>query len=193
MKKFLCVFLSVIVCSLFIICSFAEEELVKSDAGVKAAPLEPVYSASYSSSLFSDLFTFLSDGGYTSRDNAFHFSYPVYIVHSGVSTLADSIYVRDGIAVTVGTFDFISGRSLTSDSPEFYSWLVVSVGVSESDIVVARQGSLFNSVFALSGSIFSVGSSLISFITSSWITIIALVAFLLVLVFGVIRRLVKGV
>lgn len=48
-------------------------------------------------------------------------------------------------------------------------------------------------VSSLGGSIFDVGSSLVSFVTANWITLLAVSAFVLVLSFGAIRRLIKGV
>lgn len=48
-------------------------------------------------------------------------------------------------------------------------------------------------VSSLGGSIFDVGSSLISFVTANWLTLLSITAFVLVLSFGAIRRLIKGV
>lgn len=48
-------------------------------------------------------------------------------------------------------------------------------------------------VSSFGGSIFEVGNSLISFVTANWITLISVSAFVLVLSFGAIRRLIKGV
>lgn len=66
---------------------------------------------------------------------------------------------------------------------------VFSDGVSVSGSLV----SVPSVVSEFPDSVFSVGSSLLAFVSANWITLLSLVAFLVVLCFGVIRRLVKGV
>lgn len=74
------------------------------------------------------------------------------------------------------------------DTVKFYSTDSSITGFDAPTQVVVPAG-----VSSLSSSVFSVGGSLLTFITSSWLTLVALGAFVLVLCIGVIRRLVKGV
>lgn len=48
-------------------------------------------------------------------------------------------------------------------------------------------------VSSLSNKLFEIGNSLISFVLSSWVVLVPIVAFVCILGFGVIRRLIKGV
>lgn len=48
-------------------------------------------------------------------------------------------------------------------------------------------------VSSLSASVFDIGDALVSFVMSSWVVLVPVVAFVAILGFGIIRRLVKGV
>lgn len=76
-----------------------------------------------------------------------------------------------------GTFDIVFYSSIDASYPNFVqASFVEPAGVS-----------------ALPSSIFSIGDSLVSFVTSSWVVLVPVVAFVFILGFSVIRRLVKGV
>lgn len=94
-----------------------------------------------------------------------------------------------------GYVDGVRKYSISSPVPIPYTSSLVlysSVNGSYTNFTKATV-SVPAAVSSLSSGVFSVGDSLLSFVTSSWLTLVALGAFLVVLCFGAIRRLVKGV
>lgn len=124
-------------------------------------------------------------------DHTGSFTYPVVEV-SGQSSFDFRLYAVDttvyaeidGEVYTVGYkgtyIDFVCG------SFEPLSFAHSTLLTSRTVPATFDMNSLFNSLL-------SVGNKLVSFVMSSWIVLVPVVAFVCVLGYGVIRRLVKGV
>lgn len=192
----------VLLLSVFLVPSFAEDREFLSDAPLRdvqtSAPFD-IFDISYYSysGAFSDLqttsvsppvFTYLafydSNGNYiTSLSGAAH------SVWRGVKTI-------NGVSYRVVYYDLASQYLVINLSSEGSpSW----VGYSDSSSLTLGGSSVSgilvesNPTVQIGSSIFSVGSAFISFVTANWLTLLPVTAFVVVLAFGVIRRLVKGV
>lgn len=211
-RRFLIIFISVLSAMALVFLGAVAEELpaeinVSSFEGEKSA-LDAIIRDVALDSVSSDPFNFLEQSYYAyygysrgSLPNTHTISIYTVSVYDGngnfvigsSGSLAEFMvsglgYFYDGVFVTIPGMTYSNFDSFTFDITSPSSSLVLRYGVvADGDLVVASP--LTDFWDTISG----VGNSIISFVMSSWVVLVPVVAFVLILGIGVVRRFVKGV
>lgn len=188
---------SAVLLSLFVVCASAEDVVRQDDSFVFSRSLSaPSYVLTTGGvASFRD---WLNSEGYDSS-NKFVADVPLYYVareNYSSNSLIDGCFFSNGYIVVTyngGDHNITAARSLGFDSTQFYNFLITEVGVSADDFISAdAPSSVFGFALAFFSAILGVGSQLVTFVVARPIVLLPIVAMVLVLGIGVIRRLVKG-
>lgn len=134
---------------------------------------------------------FLQLNSASTIDTAFH-------VTNGVATYSGTSYNFDSFFYTSGAdIKYYSGDTQVYSSSTGYpsvTFILDSLdGVQAVNYLTVTEVGTSGLVPELADEVFSVGGGLISFVMSHWIVLLPVVAFLVILCIGAIRKLIKGV